>query len=64
MYWSEWSRHCIKRAHLDGTEAEVFVSDVGRTNGLTIDLNDRKLYWTDIDSRRIESIELEGKKIM
>ena len=61
MYWSDWSvPPRIVRTKLDGTEPKVIVSNSGRANSLTIDYTDRRLYWTNQDTHRIESVNLDG----
>ena len=62
MYWNDWSQdYKIERAWLDGTHREVVINNIGRSYGLTIDYVDRRLYWTDIDKKRIESADMEGR---
>lgn len=61
MYYALWNtRHpSIERAALDGTKRTTFVNEVGRANGLTIDLEENYLYWTDIDALIIERCSLD-----
>lgn len=62
MYFAMWrpSNPSIEKAALDGTRRSVFVGrDIGRANGLTIDLEESYLYWTDIDSMIIEKASLD-----
>ncbi|XP_076062572.1 low-density lipoprotein receptor-related protein 6 [Oratosquilla oratoria] len=63
MYWSEWRADSpdIARANLDGSNPERIITNVKRTNGLTIDFEDRRLYWTDLDNKKIESSDLDGR---
>lgn len=49
------------RALLDCTEPEQFVTSVGRSNGLTVDRATGRLFWVDIDEKRIESQLLQGE---
>ena len=51
----------IETAGLDGTNRRVFVPDVGRANGLTIDLSTRRLYWTDLDKQQIAYATLDAQ---
>lgn len=62
MYWSEWRKEqpSISHAHLDASHPTVIITKMGRSNGLTIDFKDRRLYWTDIDNFLIESSDLNG----
>lgn len=60
MYWSDWSKMgTIKRATMDGKNIIDLVTNVGRANGLTIDDEYRKLYWTS-NKPSIECSNLDG----
>lgn len=62
MYLGVWgSVPHIERAALDGGQRLALVGGVGRVNGLAVDLTDRRLYWADVDEKRIESCDLDGK---
>lgn len=62
MYWSEWgSANCIKRAALNGSQQTILVSNTGYAKYLTIDYDDRLLYWADVQSPAIYSVTLDGK---
>uniref|UniRef100_A0AAR2JRQ2 EGF-like domain-containing protein n=1 Tax=Pygocentrus nattereri TaxID=42514 RepID=A0AAR2JRQ2_PYGNA len=51
----------IERAALDGTEREVlFFGGLGKPVALAIDNELGKLFWVDVDLRRIESSDLSG----
>ncbi|XP_016405833.1 low-density lipoprotein receptor-related protein 6 [Sinocyclocheilus rhinocerous] len=51
----------IERAALDGTEREVlFFSNLGKPVALAVDNELGKLFWVDMDLRRIESSDLSG----
>ncbi|TRY82715.1 hypothetical protein DNTS_018776 [Danionella cerebrum] len=55
----------IERAALDGTEREVlFFTNLGRPAALAIDNLLGKLFWVDMDLRRIESSDLSGANRM
>ncbi|XP_014229515.1 low-density lipoprotein receptor-related protein 6 [Trichogramma pretiosum] len=63
MYWTEWANTGgIERAWLDGTHRQVIVTDIGRTNGLTIDHSARRLYWADLFTPAIDSYDLVTNK--
>lgn len=52
----------IERAALDGTEREVlFFSNLGKPAALAVDSELGKLFWVDMDLRRIESSDLSGE---
>uniref|UniRef100_A0A4W4GAH9 EGF-like domain-containing protein n=1 Tax=Electrophorus electricus TaxID=8005 RepID=A0A4W4GAH9_ELEEL len=51
----------IERAALDGTEREVlFFSGLGKPVALAVDNELGRLFWADMDLRRIESSDLSG----
>ena len=63
IYWTDRGTHKIQRANLDGSNIEDLV--VGnyqfRPSGLTLDIDGRKMYWTD--GRRIQRANLNGSYI-
>ncbi|CAL8117209.1 unnamed protein product [Orchesella dallaii] len=61
MYYALWRTQnpTIEKAALDGGKRQLFVGRVGRANGLTIDLEESFLYWTDIDQMIIERCSLD-----
>ena len=62
MYWCEWRGDpIIRRAYMDGTNLEVIYSGVP-ASGLTIDYEERRLYWTLYDTSSVESVNLIGKE--
>ena len=62
MYWTDWGENPkLERATLDGKNRKVLLSDLGRIAGLTIDYGDKRLYWTDLDNKRIETSDMLGK---
>jgi len=62
MYWSDWGDDAkIERANLDGSARRVLVNtSLGWPNGLTIDYEERRLYWGDAKLDRIETCWLDG----
>lgn len=56
MYWTDWGENPkIERAALDGTERVIMVnSSLGWPNGLALDYTDRKIYWGDAKTDKIE----------
>lgn len=73
MYWSDWASDLkitvgestvggkIKRAYMDGSNAEVFIGDnLKWPNGLSIDYLEKKIYWCDAFLHRLERISLDG----
>lgn len=56
MYWTDWGEiPKIERATLDGTERVVMVNtSLGWPNGLALDYAERKIYWGDAKTDKIE----------
>ncbi|KAG8179495.1 hypothetical protein JTE90_027207 [Oedothorax gibbosus] len=66
IYWSDWGTSepngRIERASLDGSYRKLLISKLGRPNGITIDYIERRVYWIDLDSKKIESSDLSGNQ--
>ncbi|XP_071041955.1 low-density lipoprotein receptor-related protein 1B [Parasteatoda tepidariorum] len=63
MYWTDWSpdHPRIEKAALDGTQRIILVNtSLGWPNGLSIDVVERKLYWGDAKTDKIEVSNLDG----
>ena len=61
MFWSDWAAvQRIERSALDGTQRTTIVNNAGRANSLTIDYNERRIYWIDIDSNKVLSASFDG----
>ena len=60
LYWSDWGQEGrIERANLDGSErAQYIYTNLAKPWGLTIDYRMHKLYWCDVEYRRIEAVDL------
>lgn len=56
MYWTDWGEvPKIERADLDGMERLVMVNtSLGWPNGLALDYDERKIYWGDAKTDKIE----------
>lgn len=56
MYWTDWGEvPKIERADLDGTERLVMANtSLGWPNGLALDYHQRKIYWGDAKTDKIE----------
>lgn len=56
MYWTDWGEvPKIERADLDGTERLVLVNtSLGWPNGLALDYQERRIYWGDAKTDKIE----------
>ncbi|XP_042302506.1 low-density lipoprotein receptor-related protein 5 isoform X1 [Sceloporus undulatus] len=63
MYWTEWGgKPKIVRAYMDGSNSITLVDKLGRANDLTIDYEDQRLYWTDLDTSMIQSSNMLGQE--
>ncbi|XP_068751456.1 low-density lipoprotein receptor-related protein 1-like isoform X2 [Montipora capricornis] len=63
MYWSDWNSPAkIEVANMDGTARDILVRGGGLSwpNGLSIDYQARKLYWTDAWTDFIECVDFDG----
>ena len=62
MYWSSWGPvPLIEQANMDGSGRQIFLSaQVGRANGLTVDLTTARLYWTDLDGQSVNYAYLKS----
>uniref|UniRef100_A0A8C9TDT3 Low density lipoprotein receptor-related protein 5 n=1 Tax=Scleropages formosus TaxID=113540 RepID=A0A8C9TDT3_SCLFO len=62
MYWTDWGEEPrIERAGMDGSSRNVIVdTDIYWPNGLTIDLEEQKLYWADAKLSFIHRANLDG----
>ena len=74
MYWSDWSDAApngsvsyggkIHTAWMDGGNRRILVSgNLYWPNGLSLDREERKLYWCDSYLLLIQRSELDGTKI-
>lgn len=56
MYWTDWGEvPKIERADLDGMERVVMANtSLGWPNGLALDYDERKIYWGDAKTDKIE----------
>lgn len=61
MYFANWGENAqIERANMDGSNRTVLVSQgIEYVNGLTLDYEQRRLYWGDARFDRIEFIYLD-----
>lgn len=65
LFWSERSveNSGIKRSEMDGSNARTLIANynAGRSTCLTIDFQQCRLYWVDIETEVIKSATLDGK---
>ncbi|KAG7259671.1 hypothetical protein CRUP_013124 [Coryphaenoides rupestris] len=69
LFWSESGKNpCIGRSRLDGSDQVTLVnSGIMWPNGISIDYEENRLYWTDGRTDKIERIHLEtgeGREIV
>ncbi|XP_022905754.2 low-density lipoprotein receptor-related protein 4 [Onthophagus taurus] len=66
LFWTEWGKSPkIQRSFLDGSGRQTILSkEQGLPNGLVIDYNEARLYWTDSQLDLIESSDLNGRSSM
>lgn len=62
MYWTDWGEiPKIERAGMDGTSRQMIIdSDIYWPNGLTLDYDEKKLYWADAKYNFIHRSALDG----
>lgn len=63
MYWSDWGeKPKIERAGMDGSDRRDLIStNLTWPNGLAIDFEEKRLYWADGGTSKIEYSDLDGK---
>jgi len=63
MFWTDWGRvPKIERANMDGTDRRTIVSEnILWPNGLTLDLENNRLFWVDAKLHVIFSSDFEGQ---
>ena len=60
VYWSDTTNKLIKRASIDGKNAETYISESMKfPEGLAIDWVSRNMYWTDAGKDTIEVVNIE-----
>lgn len=62
MYWTDWGRTAkIEIASMDGSERRDFViTELSQPNGIAIDLDAERVYWSDSDLDKLEFIGFDG----
>jgi sugar lactone lactonase YvrE len=62
MYWTDWgNRPKIEKAGMDGSRRQVLIShNITWPNGLVLDKESSRIYWTDGGRSVIESVKLDG----
>lgn len=61
IYWTDVTLNTISRVFINGSSAEVIVSDnVYSPDGLAVDPLGRNIYWTDTGTNKIEVSRMNG----
>lgn len=62
LFYTNWGKKPhVGRAGMDGTRREeIITKDIGWPNGITIDVNLRRIYWSDAKHGRIETAFFDG----
>lgn len=62
MYWTDWGEvPKIERAGMDGSSRFIIINtEIYWPNGLTLDYEERKLYWADAKLNFIHKSNLDG----
>ena len=64
IYWADGDEGKIRRANLDGTNVQDFITMNGsRPWDLAIDMSAGKIYWTDRGTNKIHQANLDGTNI-
>ena len=64
IYWTDPGAKKIRRANLDGSQAEDLVTrGLDYPSGLALDTAGEKIYWTDPGNRRIQRANLDGSRV-
>ena len=61
IYWTELDK--IRRANLDGSNAEDLVTETRMARGLALDLGARQMYWTNTGTGKIRRASLKGNRV-
>lgn len=63
MYWTDWGLNPrIERAGMDASQRSVIIGrNLTWPNGLAIDYENERLYWTDAGMKTIEFSNLNGQ---
>ncbi|XP_055949393.1 low-density lipoprotein receptor-related protein 6-like [Argiope bruennichi] len=65
MFWTDWGETPkIEKASMDGnqtTRTAIVTSDISWPNGIAVDYDTKRLYWTDAKKKCITSVDFNGK---
>ena len=64
MFWTDWGDYPkIERASMDGdpsTRVTLVEGNIGWPNGLTLDYENKRLYWVEAKFNEINSVDWNG----
>ena len=62
MYWTDWGITArIEQASMDGSERRDFIiTDLSQPNGIAIDYQSGRVYWSDSDLDKLEFASYDG----
>nr|XP_023018542.1 low-density lipoprotein receptor-related protein 6 [Leptinotarsa decemlineata] len=63
LFWSDWNEKDpkVERSNLDGSERiQIVTEKIGWPNGLTLDIENSKIYWGDAKTDKIEYSNMDG----
>ena len=63
MYWTEWGGGKVRRADLDGSNAEDLVTGLDELVGIALDVAGGKMYWADWGTNMIQCADLNGSNV-
>ena len=64
IYWTDPGAKKIRRANLDGSQAEDLVSrGLEYPSGLALDEAGDKMYWADAETKKIQRANLDGSRV-
>ncbi|MBP3191243.1 T9SS type A sorting domain-containing protein [Natronogracilivirga saccharolytica] len=61
LYWTETDNDRIRRANLDGSQTEDFLTGLEQPEGLSIDVANGMIYWNEPNAGKIRAAGLDGK---
>lgn len=63
LFWSDWNEKNpkVERSNLDGSERiELIIEKLGWPNGVTLDIDNFRIYWCDAKLDKIEYAKMDG----
>ena len=61
IYWAETAPAAVRRANQDGSNVELLVdADLGMPDGIALDVEAGRVYWTDRGTNKIQRANLDG----